>query len=48
MKPVRGPSSEGVLVGDEDRLFLSESVVIEILHDNFALVGLVPRMKCEY
>jgi len=34
MKPVRGPSSHRVLVGDEDGLFVSGPAVVEIRHDN--------------
>ena len=34
IKPVRDPSSDGVSVGDEDRLFISGPAVVEILHDN--------------
>ena len=34
MKPVRGPSSDGLLVVDVDRLFISRPAVVAILDDN--------------
>lgn len=36
IKPLRGPSSDGVLAGDVDRLFISGLAVVEILHANRA------------
>jgi hypothetical protein len=56
MKPVRGPSIDGVLVVDVDRLFISGPAVVESLHDNrpvrgrfdFALMrvrGLLPQAR---
>jgi len=37
IKPLRGPSSDGVLVDDVDRLFISGLAVVEILHANRAV-----------
>jgi hypothetical protein len=34
MKPARSPSSDGVLVVNQHRLFISGPAVVEILHDN--------------
>jgi hypothetical protein len=39
MKPVRGPSSDGLLVVDVDTLFISGPAVVAILDENRPVFG---------